>query len=259
MKLNIAAIKDEKDKQFVRMVHINKEKSENQYRPIFTDFYNSEWLHSKLRQYFPYLTENDYSVWGGYEGAERQVLGFCPYPIMEEDLEIAAIKLEVKTGIGKPLTHRDYLGAILGLGIDRRQIGDIILKPFGAYIILQERMIDYLIGHMQSIGRYQKIEITRIPFTALEVEKPVTQLITTTVASLRADVVAASCFNVSRTECAKLIQAEKLKCNGVLVTVNKSINEGDSLTLRGYGRAKLISVDGLTKKQRFHITIEKYK
>ena len=75
---------------------------------------------------------------------------------------------------------------------------------------------------------------------------------------MRLDAVCASAFGISRSECAKLIQSDKARCNGLAVNVSYLVKEGDVLTLRGYGKAYLRSVNGRTKKDRTHITIEKY-
>ena len=251
-------IKDEGERQFVKMVAMYLEKADTQYRPFFTDFYNFDWMQSMMQHYFSGLYEDSYHFFGGYEGAERQILCVCPYPLEAQDYDISVLKIEVKTGIGKALSHRDFLGAILGLGIDRKQIGDIVVRPFGAYVILQKTMVDYVIGQLLAIGRYQKIEITEIPFEAIEVDKPKTKVITSTVSSLRVDAVAAVCFGMSRSECVKLIQGEKLRCNGLIAGSSDPVKQGDTLTLRGYGKAKLVSINGQTKKDRLHITIEKY-
>lgn len=258
MKNTYQFIKDESERQFVKTVAMYMDKAELQYRPFFTDFYNIDWMKSMMVQYLQGYHEDLYTFFGGYEGAERQVMCICPYEIERSDYEIVALKLEVKTGIGRALSHRDFLGAILGLGIDRKQIGDIIVKPFGAYVILSRSMADYVSSQLLSIGRYQKIEISQVAFEKLEIDAPQVKVINQTVSSLRMDAVAACSFGMSRSECAKLIQGEKLRCNGSIVGVSDLIKEGDVLTMRGYGKAKFVAINGQTKKERIHITIERY-
>lgn len=251
-------IKGIEEKQFVKTVIDYTKRADQQYRPFFTDFYNKDWMQSLIDQYAGKSGYVNYMFFGGYEGAERQVLGIAPYEITEEDFEIGAIWIDVKTGIGKALTHRDYLGAILGLGIERCMIGDIIPSLNGAYVILSVNMIPYIRSQLTSIGRYQKIEITEVEMSSLQACKPKIKEINTTVSALRMDTVIAATFGLSRTECAKLIQGDKARCNGMAVTPSDMLKEGDAITLRGYGKAKLKSVNGHTKKERLHITIEKY-
>lgn len=258
MRQKIQGIKDENEKQFVKIVSDYFIKADAQYRPFLTDFYNIDWMQSMMKRYFHEYSPDLYTFYGGYEGAERQVMCVCPFALPKEAYEISVLQLKVKTGIGKPLTHRDYLGAVLGLGIDRKLVGDIVLNPEGAYIIVNSGMTAYIRSQLLSIGRYQKLEIEEIPLGHLQVEKPKTKEIRSTVSSLRADAVAAVCFGISRSECAKLIQGEKVKRNGVAASLSESVSVGDVFSVRGYGKAKLVAVNGQTKKERLHITIEKY-
>ncbi len=258
MKLSLNHINDADEKRFVKMMLEYSKRSEQQFRPIFTDFYNKEWLLSMIDRYIEESTKQMCYFYGGFEEAERQVLGIAPYEIQEEDFPIMALELKVKTGIGKALTHRDYLGALLGLGIERETIGDIVIKPFGAYIIANESMVSYINSNLLSIGKYQNIEHQVIPFSQLQINPPQIKSYETTVASLRLDVIVAAGFGLSRGVCTKLIQADRVKCNGVTSTNKQLIKEGDHITVRGYGKIKLKQISGLTKKDRIHITIEKY-
>lgn len=251
-------IKGIEEKQFVKTVIDYTRRADQQYRPLFTDFYNKDWMKSLIEQYAGKSAYVNYIFFGGYEGAERQILGISPYEIEEKDFEIGAIRIEVKTGIGKALTHRDYLGAILGLGIERDMIGDIIPTTDGAYVILTASMISYIRSQLVSIGRYHKIDVTEIELNQLEIDEPKFKEINTTVSALRMDTVLAAAFGLSRTECAKLIQGDKARCNGMTVTTSDTLKEGDIIALRGHGKAKLKSINGQTKKERLHITIEKY-
>ncbi len=258
MKQTLNHIHDVDEKRFVKMILEYSKRAEQQYRPFFTNFYNKEWLKNMLDCYVDEPTKQMCFFYGGFETAERQVLGIAPYDIQEEDFPIMALEVRVKTGIGKLLTHRDYLGALLGLGIERDTIGDIVIKPFGAYIIASESMISYISSNLLSVGRYQNIEQQIIPFSQLVIDPPQVKIYETTVASLRVDVIVAAAFGLSRGTCTKLIQAERVKCNGIMSTNKQLIKEGDHITVRGYGKIKLKQINGLTKKDRLHITIEKY-
>lgn len=246
------------EKQFVKTIIDYTKRADQQNRPFFTDFHNKEWMETLVNQYVPKLSYITYTFFGGYEEAERQILAVSPYELQLEDFGVSALKIEVKTGLGKALSHRDYLGAILGLGIERNMIGDIILCDGGAYVIVSESMIGYLRSQITSIGRHQKITVQEVELTDLEIAKPKTKVINATVSGLRADAVAAAMFGLSRSECAKLIQGDKARRNGLAVATSDLLKEGDTITLRGCGKAKLISVNGYTKKERMHITIEKY-
>lgn len=258
MRQTLNHIVDIDEKRFVKTILEYSKRSEEQYRPLFTHFYNKDWISSMLERYIDQHTRGKCYFYGGFDTAERQILAISPYEIEQEDFPIMALKITVKTGIGKALTHRDYLGALLGLGIERETIGDIILKPFGAYIIAEENMIPYICSCLTGISKYQNIESQIISFSELQIDPPQVRIFETTVTSLRVDAVAATGFGLSRGNITKLIEAKRVKCNGITSTTKQLVKEGDTITVRGYGKMRLKQVGGLTKKDRLHIAIEKY-
>lgn len=258
MKNTFEHIKDLEERQFVKTIVEYAIKAEKQSRPFFTHFYNKDWMQSLLTKYVAQDAYLSYEFFGGYQDAERQILAISPYKLEESEYLIGILKIEVKTGMGKALTHRDYLGAIMGLGIERNTIGDILLNKDGAYIFVEMNMIPYIRSQLVSIGRYQKIQIDEIELKDVQVEKPKIKVIETTVSALRMDTVCANAFGLSRSECAKLIQGDKARHNGLVTHVSDLVAEGDTITLRGYGKAQIKSINERTKKDRLHITIEKY-
>lgn len=258
MKLLLHEISDPKEKVFIKTALEYSNKADAQNKAFFTDFYNAEWMKQTIQKHIGMNNLFGYSFFGGYEYAERQMLGFFGAYGEDQVFPIGCLKIVIKTGIGKSLTHRDFLGALLGLGLERDTIGDIIIKSFGAYVIAKKNIIDYISYSLTGIGRYQNIEITEIDFSELEVEAPQFKEINTTVASLRIDVIISAGFGISRTVCTKLVQNDKATCNGICVSPSYVLKEGDIATLRGYGKMKLKSINGTTKKDRIHICIEKY-
>ena len=258
MKSTFEHIKDIEERQFVKTIVEYSIRAEQQNRPFFTHFHNKDWMQSLLTKYVAQSTYLSYGFFGGYENAERQILAVSPYTLDDAEYLIGILKIEVKTGMGKALTHRDYLGAIMGLGIERNTVGDIILNESGAYVFVEMSMIPYIRSQLISIGKYQKIQIDEIELKDVHIEKPKIKVIETTVSALRMDTVCANAFGISRSECAKLIQGDKARCNGLMAHVSDLVKEGDVVTLRGYGKAQIKSINGRTKKDRMHITIEKY-
>ncbi|WP_054740493.1 YlmH family RNA-binding protein [Cellulosilyticum ruminicola] len=251
-------ISDMQEKLFMKSYIEYLKKAEYQNRAFFTDFYNRDWMAQMLKQYGGFVPSHMIFYFGGYEGAERQMMGISPYELGEDEWPMVCLKIEVKTGIGKALTHRDFLGALLGLGIVREAIGDIILAPFGAYVILEAQMADYVSYSLASVGRYQNISLSSISFNEIEPLKPNTKTMQVTVASLRMDAIIAAAFGISRTTAAKLIAADKAKCNGVSMQVSYQVKEGDTVTLRGYGKIKIGPMLGMSKKEKLRIVIDKY-
>lgn len=258
MKINYTLVRQEDEKYFLKMLEAYALKAEKQQRNFFTPFYQGEWMLEVIQKYIGFSQLPPIEFLGGYTSAERKVLGIIVQAIQKEDLPVVLLKITVKTGIGKPLSHRDFLGAILGLGIDRSKIGDILIKPFGAYVIVCKEISEFITWSLTSIGSYTRITIEEIDLEELEVELPHTKIIDTTVASLRADALFAVAFNLSRTSASKLLQNDKGKCNGMNITASSLLKEGDVGTLRGYGKMKLTAIHNRTKKDRVHVTLEKY-
>ncbi len=251
-------IKDPDEKAFIKQFMDYSKKTEQTYRSCYTNFYNKQWMSELIRRYVGTLNEAYYRFFGGYENAERQILGFFPSDDYPDEFPIGCLKFIVKTGIGKPLTHRDFLGALMGLGINRDMIGDIIVTDFGAYIILHKNVMDYVMWHVSSIGRYQNVEVQEVSFEQIELQEENIKIIYASVASLRADSVLAAGFGLSRTACAKLIQSDNARCNGLSISTNTLLKEGDYATIKGYGKIKLHEIMGNSKKGKLRICIHKY-
>lgn len=249
---------NDEEKAFLQQLTGSIAKSEKQNRCVVTSFYSQAWMREVIKKYLGELTLTNLHFTGGYEDAERQV-AICGYnEYMDAEGPLRALEIKVKTGIGKALSHRDFLGAILGLGIDRAKVGDIIVKPFGAYVIIVEELADYVICHLHEISRYGKVEIRPIQLCQMEMEEKKFKEVTGTVQSLRADAIFALAFGISRTLTSKLLQQDKGKCNGMGVKSTDILKVGDIGTLRGYGKMRFEAVNGTTKKDRIHIKIQKY-
>ena len=243
------------EKQFIQKINNCYRRTINEGRPVFMDFYNKDWAMGVLKKNGG--SKNCY-FWGGYEEAERQMIGVCEYSIEQYEFPISGIKIKIDKHKTKPLAHRDYLGALLNLGIKREVIGDIMINEEGADIILRENMSDYISHELTSVSRYNQIQISQVNVSELKISMPITKEYQAVVASLRMDVIVAVGFGLSRAESVKLIQSSKVKCNGMDVTNKQQVKEGDSISARGHGKIKFNKIKGLTKKERLQITIEKY-
>ncbi|MHC1750459.1 MAG: RNA-binding protein [Cellulosilyticaceae bacterium] len=258
MNINWNSIANPEEKLFLKTLVEYRNKADKQYRCQYTDFYYTEWMQEVIQKYVGSYQLNPYIFAGGYEDAERKIVALLPETDAFIEIPISILKLTVKTGIGKPLVHRDFLGALLGLGIERSKVGDIIVKDFGAYIMVHQDIEEFVMWNLSGISRYGKIEIEVIDEKDLAFEKPNTKEIQCGVASLRADVILAAAFGLSRGETTKLFENDRARCNGMIINANKSLKEGDICTLRGHGKIKFTGINGKTKKNRLHITIEKY-
>jgi len=198
-----------------------------------------------------------YCFYGGYEDAERTVAVFLPdYAELEDNNPLALLR--VKQDGRKELSHRDYLGSLMGLGIKREMIGDILVRNDGADIVILNEMADFLLYHFENAGRISltaeivSIQEILVPESRFEEKRD-------TVASLRLDNVISSAFSLSRGKAAEAIASGLVYVNGLQTEkADRQIKEGDRLVLRGKGKILLKAVGGVTKKDRSSIIIQKF-
>ena len=207
----------------------------------------------------------DHMFYGGYEAAERCIPVF--YPDYVEMTQIAdlirVIRVTAPRG-SRTLTHRDYLGSLLALGIDREVTGDILVRPAdersggGADIIVKAGIAEFIETNYNKAGRaHLKVQI--LPIDQLETG---TQSITQkhdTVASLRLDNIVSSAFALSRAKAAEAIRRGLVSVNSMeCLKVDQEIEAGDRIVLRGKGRAVLAEVGGRSRKDRIQVTFNIY-
>jgi len=195
---------------------------------------------------------------GGFVGAERQKAAFCHEDFQGTPaFEIAVIKAEWNGEFAR-LGHRDVLGAILNLGVDRECVGDIIATKNFARIIVDKKMADYFATNLTQIGNVTvKTEIDELENIAPKEER--IKEIKATVASLRADSIAAVGFGMSRSKAAADISAEKVQLNWQTVkNSSQTIKQGDILSMRGRGRIEVAEITGQTKKGRIGVLLKRF-
>jgi len=196
---------------------------------------------------------------GGVDGCERQAAFFLPDYAAPADFDvsehIAAIRST--TRFGEP-GHRDYMGALLGLGLQRRCIGDIFVTGETALFFCQESIADFILENLDKVGRYGAA-LTRVSLADANVPERPTEDLRFTVQSPRLDTVVSGLFSVSRTAAAEAIR-------GGLVTLNHlpagkqdaPVSERDTLSLRGRGKAVIDALGAPTRKGRIPVTARKY-
>lgn len=193
---------------------------------------------------------------GGYEEAERMRLFFLPDYLDAEffpyDENLTA--LYVKCPFGTP-THRDYLGALMGLGIKRETLGDILVFEGYTYIICTPQIAPFIIENLTKVGRFG-VKCELCDLSEIKAPEPIFNTITGTVASLRADAVTAIAFNISRTTAAEFIKEGRLAVDHLEeLSPSREIDVNTLISLRGYGRARLVSLGGMSRKGRQFIEL----
>lgn len=196
--------------------------------------------------------------YGGYQDAERVILINLPdYTFLENENPLTVIRA-VKAEGSRELTHRDYLGSLVGLGIKRELLGDILVREDGADIIAMEDIADFILMNYCKAGR-TNLSLTQCDIKDLIVPEQKKQIITDTVASLRLDSVVASAFGLSRGKASEAITRGIVFVNHMETTKpDFQVGEGDKITLRGKGKACLSEIGGRSRKDRQYITIERY-
>ena len=198
--------------------------------------------------------------YGGYEYAERQVCLFLPEWMEEipddEDNPLSAVRAEFPKSA--QLSHRDFLGSIMGLGITREKIGDILPGEGWCDVLVLREAAPILLSQWESAGR-QSLRVSEISLKDLRFTPPQVKVIHDTVASLRLDSALSSAFSISRSKAAELIASGKASLNHrECLKADKAIVEGDILSCRGYGKAVIKEAGSVSKKGRIILTIERY-
>ena len=199
---------------------------------------------------------------GGFEGAERQICIFLPDWQEQEDWlaapEGTLTALHATFPKDADPSHRDVLGSLMGLGITREKLGDILFSPGGCDVLCLADAAPILLSQWDSVGRW-KIKLQQSSLSQLEVKPPEVRTIRDTVATLRLDAVLASGFSTSRGKAADLISAGRVMVNHrECLKADKPVAQGDVLTCRGFGKCVVKEVLGQSRKGRIMLVLERY-
>lgn len=202
------------------------------------------------------LSGDQFQFLGGFLGAERQICCFLPDWQEEiEEMPLAVVEAVAKGEIG----HRDVLGSLMGLGLSRRKIGDILISPDKkkCQLILLQETLPIVLSQWSGIGRFS-VSLREIALTDLVPTQEVKE-ITSTVASLRLDSVVATGFSLARSKAVSLIGSGRVLVNHKECTkADRQIQEGDTLTCRGLGKCLVTEVKGQSRKGRIILTLSRY-
>jgi len=196
---------------------------------------------------------------GGYQGAERARAIFVheDFPGTPAGFDIDCLEAKWNGQFAR-LSHRDVLGALMGLGIERDCLGDLLVTADAVKIICDTKMADYLLLNLTQIGAVS-VSCERVGLDTIAPKEERCKEIRATVASLRVDSIAASGFGSSRSRAAADIAADKLKLNWQPVkNASQTVKEGDVLSMRGRGRLEVAEVRGQTKKGRTVVVLKRY-
>lgn len=226
---------------------------------VLTDFLSPPVMF-EVQKIFSKLTDIELLAWGGYPQAERQRLGISRSEIPLDSSQIELAVLDVAGNfLFDTATHRDFLGSILGTGIVREKVGDIIvLGERGAQVIVVPEMVEFLTTSLTQV-RSVAVKTRQIDFADLKIRPPKKKEMTTVEASMRLDAIASAGFGMSRSKMANAISAGDVRINWKDITqASYNVKAGDLISVRGKGRLEIGEVS-VTKKQRYRINLVRYK
>ena len=208
------------------------------------------------------LPELELRFFGGQENAERNICCWLPDYLDDSflwdgDGPVAAVRA---TYFEKDqLTHRDFLGGLMGVGIKREAVGDIYVGNGSCDFLVTREILPYVLDNFMSAGR-TKLHLEEVPLAALNVPVISVKEIKDTVSSLRLDSIVGSGFNMARAKAAALIEAGKVSLNDLpCMKGDKLLAEGDKVSARGFGKLILSQVGCRTKKDRIAIVLQRYQ
>ena len=200
-------------------------------------------------------------AFGGYGDAERKMLVYLPDYLEESalsDADSPCVCLRATFYQGDTLSHRDFLGALMGAGIGRETVGDICVGKSSCDFFVTSEIAPYILQNFLSAGR-TKLSLQQIPLSEAQIPEPEVKEIKDTMASLRLDSVISSGFRIGRSLAAQYVNAGKAAIDGLpCEKPDKQISEGMKISVRGLGKIKLVSVNGRTKKDRISVVIHRY-
>ena len=198
---------------------------------------------------------------GGYGDAERKMLVYLPEYmdggyLMEDSSPLVCLRATFFED--DILSHRDFLGALMGAGIARETVGDICVGKGSCDFFVTEEIAPYILQSFTCAGR-TKLHLQAIPLSQVTVPEPETREIRDTLASLRLDSVISAGFRIGRSQAAQYVTSGRAAIDGLpCEKPDKPVVEGCKISVRGLGKIKLRTVNGQTKKGRISVVIDRY-
>lgn len=222
----------------------------------------SDFLDIRQQELAQAVMDNEASIgWcfeGGYPDAERKRL--LIYPDWEDEAQAGIACLKIKPQAIGPvdLGHRDYLGALLNLGISRTKLGDIVLQNEAAFVFVEPNLSDYICQQLSRV-KHSSVTLEIIPPGDFVFQPTRLDLLKVTLASLRLDAAVAAAFNVSRAQAVDLIEGQHVKINQLQFDKCAArVEPGDLISVRGRGRFRIEAIGGQSRKGRYQVEICRY-
>ena len=225
----------------------------------FTVFLNEAEL-AEFYEILPQLPPVGYTVWGGRENAERNMLRFGSLENLgyEEQFPICCVQVApLQKKFADDLSHRDFLGAVMHLGIERQEIGDILVGEKEAYLFCTETMAEYICRELETV-RHTSVRCTVVenPPEMLTEKRQEGEI---QAASERIDGVISKICRISRSECSELFRRGLVFVNGrAIENTSYILKAGDKVSVRGQGKFEYCGIIGQTRKGNLILQYERY-
>lgn len=207
------------------------------------------------------LTGVPWTLYGGREDCERRILRFGSEEAFgyEEAFPIVCLKAApLQEKFSDTFTHRDFLGAVMNLGIDRSTVGDIFLVEKTAYLFCTEKIAPFIEENLRQVKHTRVVCAPAGPVEQLPVKEP--DPVSFTVTSERADVIIAKVYNLSRNQSLSLFRERKIYINGRLDENNSdALKDGAVVSVRGYGKFVYYGASYETKKGKKNVSAGIYR
>ena len=177
--------------------------------------------------------------------------------LWDDDSPVVCIRAQFYHGENP--SHRDFLGALMGIGITRESVGDILVNSDSCDFLVTRQIAPYILQNLESAGRI-KLKLTTIALSSLQIPEQKFTQIKDTVASVRLDSIVASGFRISRSAAAEYILAGKAAINSLYCDKpDKAVEETDKISVRGLGKIEIHQIGHITKKGRIMVIIHRYE
>jgi len=246
---------NEEDKLLIAKI-LDKIKISKTQNKITNSYFLNEFQINLVQKQLQKIQEKQYFFFGGYGDSIRKIL--IAYPdklekeIVLENMEeiISSIKIELPSEIKGKLKHKDYLGTLMGFGLARERVGDIIVYDDRAYLIVMKENAEYIINSLKQEKNFKKAKIEIIELSKIKTKPIEFDNITISVNSLRLDNIISEILKTSRKVATEYLEDEKVTINYSIETKShKSIKEKDLLVIRGHGKYIVERFLGKNKKR----------
>jgi len=202
-----------------------------------------------------------YTLWGGAESNDRVMVRFGNAEELGYEVEFPIVCIHItplSARFADNLTHRDFLGALMNLGIDRSTLGDIRVGEKEAYLFCMDTIAEYICDSLNQV-KHTAMRC-RIVEQAGQVPEETPERKTVGVASMRADAVVAKVYNKSREACLELFRAQKVYVDGRLCENNaRQLKKEETVNVRGFGKFTVAEEPVLTRKGKLSVTVALYR